>query len=302
MLYRAEILENFPDIQKATIRLIDYGNELRVAHSKLFPPIPIMLNLNSYAFRVSLPNECGPVEIEGIITIKILGEMQRGNYYNVECKMKSISLQLPIELFNKEHTLKFVKCFVNGRNALLRLYSDIGISDQELDLLLNSPEGLNFELESIPTVGAFVAARTQYGWKRARVLGFHEKQRQFLIYAIDDDDEKLKSMTLLLIFMVKGDESSAVVASGAEEVVARRDLRKPTLFACSLPVRCFRVTLMFLENIPTPVANNKALEALENCMKNFVEFDVTYNENKAVDLLFRTKEKQSLCKSFTDGI
>lgn len=100
--------------------------------------------------------------------------------------MKSISLQLPIELVNKEPILKFVKCFMNGRNALLRLCCDNGINDQELETLLNSPQSLSFEFDSIPNVGAFVAARTQYGWKRARVLGFYEKQHHFFIYAIDD--------------------------------------------------------------------------------------------------------------------
>lgn len=86
------------------------------------------------------------------------------------------------------------------------------------------------------------------------------------------------------------------IDSGTEHMIARRSVRKPSLLVSSLPVRCYRVILMFLESIPTPIANNKALEALETCMENAVEFDVTYSENNTVDLLFRTKEKQSLCK------
>lgn len=186
MLYRAEVLENSPDVQKATVRLIDYGNELRVSYSQLFAPIPIMSNLNAYAFRVCLPNDYGPLEIESVVTIKIVGEKHPDNYYNVECKKKSIPLHLPIELLNKEPVLKVVKCFPDGRNALLRLCSGCGIDDQEFDNLLNSPQSLNFEFESTPKIGAFAAARIQNSWKRARLLGFYEKQHQYLVYAIDE--------------------------------------------------------------------------------------------------------------------
>lgn len=186
MLYRAEVLEDFPDTQKAAVRLIDYGNEFHISYKQMFAAIPIMYNLNSYAFRVCLPNDYGPVDIESIVVIKVLEEKQPEDYYTVECKMKSISLSLPIELLSSKPTLQFVKSFLDGRNALLQLCSDNGVNDQELEMLLNSPQGLSFELGTLPEVGAFVAARTKCGWKRARVLGVYEKHNQVLIYAIDD--------------------------------------------------------------------------------------------------------------------
>lgn len=86
------------------------------------------------------------------------------------------------------------------------------------------------------------------------------------------------------------------IDTGSECYVKRVCLRKPTELISSLPVLCYHVKLMFLENIPTTVANNKALEALETCVENAVEFEVTYGEKNCVDLLFVTKERQSLCK------
>ncbi|XP_065354208.1 tudor domain-containing protein 1 [Calliphora vicina] len=457
MFYRAEILETSPEVQKATVRLIDYGNELRVPYSQLFAPIPIMCNLNAYALRVCLPNDYGPLEIESIVTIKVVGDKNPENYYNVECKLKSIPLHLPIELLNKEPALKVVKCFSDGRNALLRLCNVGGVDDQEFDSLLNSPQSISFEFDTLPKVGAFVAVRTQFGWKRARLLGFCEKLHQYLVYTIDEGvitlstqikrvpdafvsqpirvfaistnstdcmlseamlttakgltlellpttsstvntdsktqlpcglfDEKRKIMDVVIASVFTGslselglklwneripeggtviishvltykevyvasqqnceyskilmseysncvpfatndtiekndiviwcqneeDKSSLYcrgqiigsegnelrvmnIDSGCEQIIAHRYLRKPTQLVCSLPVRCYRVILMFLESIPTPVANNKALEALETCMQNAVEFDITYSDKNTVDLLFRTKEKQSLCK------
>lgn len=81
-------------------------------------------------------------------------------------------------------------------------------------------------------------------------------------------------------------------------MVERKHLLKPTQFLRSLPVRCSLVKLMYLESIPTPIAYNKALAALESCMKNDTEFVVTYatGSKQTVDLLFQTKDRQSLCK------
>lgn len=86
------------------------------------------------------------------------------------------------------------------------------------------------------------------------------------------------------------------IDSGSEFSVKRDCLRKPTEVITSLPVRCYLVKLMFLENVPTSIANNKALMALETCVTSAVEFIANYGENNSVDLLFVTKEKQSLCK------
>ncbi|KAM7359951.1 kotsubu isoform 2-T2 [Cochliomyia hominivorax] len=456
MLYRVEVLENSPDVQKATVRLIDYGNEIRVNYTQLFAPIPIMCNLNAFAFRVCLPNDHSPLEIESIITIKILGEKQTGNYYNVECKMKSIPLHLPLDLISKQPLLKVVKCFPDGRNALLRLCEGDGINDLEFDNLLNSPQSLNFEFESVPKMGSFVAARTQSGWKRSRLLGFCEKQHQYLVYTLDEgvismspqikrvpesfishpirvfaistnsidcmlyeamlmttnsltlqllpvtssatnkdsktqlacalfdgkrklmevmasvftgslselglklwhecipegdtvivshvltfkeiyitsqlnadypqiimgeyskcvpftSDELIKKMDIVVYFYNKHnsvlkycrgeivgfkgiDFKIKDIDSGSEQMVGRQNLRKPTLLVSSLPIRCRRAVLMFLVSIPLSIASNRALKALETCMENTVEFYVTYSDNNTVDLLFRTKEKQSLCK------
>lgn len=88
------------------------------------------------------------------------------------------------------------------------------------------------------------------------------------------------------------------IDSGSEQLIARKYLRKPSQLVRSLPVRCTLVKLMFLESVPTPVLDNKALEALETCMENITEFDVTYSDTSknTIDLLFRTPQKQSLCK------
>ena len=86
------------------------------------------------------------------------------------------------------------------------------------------------------------------------------------------------------------------IDTGCEYYVKRICLRKPTKLISSLPVLCYCVKLMFLESIPTTVANNKALEALETCVENAVEFEVFYGDKNCVDLLFVTKERQSLCK------
>ena len=185
ILYRAVVLDNISETQKATVRLIDYGNELQVPYSQMFPAIPIMSNLNAYAFRVCLPNKYGPVEIESVLTIRILGEKQQGNYYNVECKIKSIPLHLPLELLNKEPVLTLVKCFPDNCNALLRLSNDV-IRSQTMEDVLNSAQTISFDFDCAPNVGAFVAAKTAVGWKRARLLGFNEKFHKYLVYAIDD--------------------------------------------------------------------------------------------------------------------
>lgn len=87
------------------------------------------------------------------------------------------------------------------------------------------------------------------------------------------------------------------VDEGADYTVDRKCLLKPTNLIRSLPVRCVLVKLMYLESIPTPVANNKCLGALESCMENGAEFKVyTEGVNNGVDLLFRNNEHQSLCK------
>ena len=185
ILYRAVVLDNISEAQKATVRLIDYGNELQLSYSQMFPAIPIMSNLNAYAFRVCLPNKYGPVEIESVLTIRILGENKEENYYNVECKIKSIPLHLPLELLNKEPALTLVKCFPDNCSALLRLSSDV-IRRQAMEDVLNSAQAINFDFACAPNVGAFVAAKTPVGWKRARLLGFNEKLHKYLVYAIDD--------------------------------------------------------------------------------------------------------------------
>ncbi|TMW53301.1 hypothetical protein DOY81_001601 [Sarcophaga bullata] len=454
ILYRAVVLDNISEMRKATVRLIDYGNEIQVPYSQMFPAIPIMSNLNAYAFRVCLPDKYGPVEIESVITIKVVGEKQQDNYYNVECKTKSIPLHLPIELLNKGSVLTMVKCFPDNCNALLRLSNDV-IGSQALEDVLNSAQTISFDFACVPNVGAFVAAKTSVGWKRARLLSFSEKLHKYLVYAIDDGfitlskhikkvpvefatqplgvfaisttspdcmlseamiatakkltlellpttsamvgnelktqlncslfdgDRKIMDTVVVSVFtgsfnelglklwhekipegskvyishvlsykeifiaslenkeyhsifmseyekclpfasedniklkdivvaynirketeyyrgQVIGCENNTLrllnVDSGCEYYVKRVSVRKPTELINSLPVRCYRVKLMFLESIPTSVANNKALETLETCVENAVVFEITYGNKNCVDLLFVTKERQSLCK------
>lgn len=184
ILYRAEVLNCSPKAQRADVRLIDYGNELRVPYAQIFAPIPIMTNLNAYAFRVCIEGDCGPLELESIITIKVVGEKHPMGYYNVQCKAKSIPLQLPVELLTTEKSLSVVKYFIDGRNALLRLSNVDDLAN--LDEVLNSEQTIQHEYEAVPSEGTFVAARTTNGWKRSRLLGFLEKSHEFLVYTIDE--------------------------------------------------------------------------------------------------------------------
>uniref|UniRef100_A0A1I8P2C9 Tudor domain-containing protein n=1 Tax=Stomoxys calcitrans TaxID=35570 RepID=A0A1I8P2C9_STOCA len=453
ILYRAEVLETSLQTQRADLRLIDYGNEIRVPFSQIYAPIPIMANLNAYAFRVCILGDCGVLELESVITIKVLGDKHPNGYYKVECKEKSIPLQLPVDLLTKEKSLSVVKCFVDGRKALLRMNE---IEKMALDNVLNSEQSIQYELEKMPTEGAFVAARCRKGWKRARLLGFIEKSHEYLVYMIDDgfialspqikriptafltqpmrvfavstscpdytlsepmlantkmlslqllpatsmtagknskthvscalfeDAHKIVDVVIASVFTGnlneldlqfwydKVDKGSIVVISHVltfkevyiaaietqsyeqifncesskcapyndkEEIkkgdcvfvcgqqgnyyrgqvmdigvkntykiedvdkgmehyaVERKYLLKPTNIVRALPVRCCLIRLMYLETIPTPIANNKALAALESCMSNSAEFEVfSEDASQAVDLLFRTNERQSLCK------
>lgn len=87
------------------------------------------------------------------------------------------------------------------------------------------------------------------------------------------------------------------IDKGAEFSVDRKYIFKPTNLIRYLPVRCSLIKLMYLSTVPTPIAYNKALTSLEKCMENAAEFEVfSDKENTGVDLLFRTKERQSLCK------
>ncbi|XP_061388552.1 uncharacterized protein LOC133323645 [Musca vetustissima] len=184
ILYRAEVLDCSAQAQKADVRLIDYGNELRVPYNQLFAPIPIMINLNAYAFRVCLRGDCGPLDLETVLTIKVVGQKHSDGYYNVECKEKTIPMELPVELLTKEKSLTVVKYFVDGRHALLRLS---GIAElASLDEVLNSEQTIQYEFDKVPSEGTFVAARTKHGWKRARLLAYWEKGHEFLIYSIDE--------------------------------------------------------------------------------------------------------------------
>lgn len=185
ILYRGVVLENKSEAHRAKVRLIDYGNAVQVPHSQIFPAIPIMSNLNAYAFRVLLPHEYGPVEIESILTIRIVGEKHLDGYYNVEGKMKSISLHLPLELLNSEPILSVVKCFPDNRNVLMRLIN-YSFDNQTMEDVLNSDQTKSFDFESEPNVGAFVAAKTSVGWRRSRLLGFMGKLHKYLVYAIDE--------------------------------------------------------------------------------------------------------------------
>lgn len=183
VLYRAEVLFALPEAKKADIRLIDYGNELRVPYSHLFAPIPIMVNLNAYAVRVCIPNDCGPLEIESILTIRVVGEKTSDGYYNVECKAKTVPMQLDVASLTKEDPLTVVKCFIDGHNALLRLGN---LKDLDMDVILNSAQAIQYDFDNVPAEGTFVAARTGSGWKRARLLGVYAKEHQYLVYAIDE--------------------------------------------------------------------------------------------------------------------
>ncbi|XP_005191857.2 uncharacterized protein LOC101898524 [Musca domestica] len=184
ILYRAEVLDCSAQAQKADVRLIDYGNELRIPYNQLFAPIPIMANLNAYAFRVCLRGDCGPLNIESVVTIKIVGQKHSEGYYNVESKEKSIPMELPVELLTKEKSLTVVKYFVDGRHALLRLNGNEDLNS--LDEVLNSEQTIQYEFEKVPSEGTFVAARTKHGWKRARLLAHWEKGHEYLVYAIDE--------------------------------------------------------------------------------------------------------------------
>ncbi|XP_073818618.1 kotsubu [Musca autumnalis] len=184
ILYRAEVLDCCAESQKADVRLIDYGNEMRIPYNQIFAPIPIMANLNAYAFRVCLRGDCGPLQLESVLTIKVVGSKHSEGYYNVECKEKSIPMELPVELLTKEKSLTVVKYFVDGRHALLRLSAIEGLAS--LDDVLNSEQTIQYEFDKVPSEGTFVAARTKNGWKRARLLAYWEKGHEFLVYTIDD--------------------------------------------------------------------------------------------------------------------
>uniref|UniRef100_A0A1B0AGK8 MYND-type domain-containing protein n=1 Tax=Glossina pallidipes TaxID=7398 RepID=A0A1B0AGK8_GLOPL len=49
------------------------------------------------------------------------------------------------------------------------------------------------------------------------------------------------------------------------------------------------------KHISTPIEDNKAIAGLQSCIENATDFDVIYDDVKNVDLLFRTKQRQSLC-------
>uniref|UniRef100_A0A1A9VYD7 Tudor domain-containing protein n=1 Tax=Glossina austeni TaxID=7395 RepID=A0A1A9VYD7_GLOAU len=380
--------------------------------------------------------------------IRITGERTRDGFYNTDRKKKTLPLTVPREILSKEPDLSLAKCFPNGDHALLYFSSILDKFGEHLDTFLNSTQAISFDYDVIPDEKTFVAALTPLGWRRVRLLGFHEEKNQFLVYVLDEgtmiwstmikripapfltlpmgilaisnfgdfklneilfngmqklvlkelpkaneNDDKLvcglyyneHKIGDVKVSMFSGllselnlkwwhesiEEGSAVyithlvsykqifiaavntleyedifaseirkcplfatnepiivgdvvfvsnvnaeqnccyrgeilgssgdlfeilnVDRGCKQSVNRKVLRKASILVRSLPVRCFLVNLMLLQDTSTPIEDNKAIAGLESCIENATDFDVTYDDVKNVDLLFRTKQRQSLC-------
>lgn len=468
VFYRAQVIETHAEQNMCTVRLIDYGNEMKLPNDKLKAAIPIMSNLNAYAFRIKVPKNVIDLQLESVITIRLIGPKSNEDFWFVDLKPKALPKVLPLEILSENPQIRLCKIFENATHALVQLTEKSEIC-KSLNEYLSSEHGLKFDFDTLPQEGAYVAAHTKNGWARACFFGFSKFENKYLVYLLDmgrlifssmikkipdayikhplrvfaiaaatpntplsehelmqaskltlhlnvaanpkaskslpcslyADDKKimdviatqftglLKELNLkywieripegssvtithvyshaevcinselclsypnmfadmaascipfaekdtiaegdlvlakteeedfylrgevreikvfnfyfqyILLFQVitsnKSQDTFKIwdVDSGAAFDIPRSRLLHPNLFIISCPVYMQRVKLVYLEAIPSPMPENKAVDALNQCVINFTEFDLKYEAEKpnTVDLFFKTPNKESL--------
>lgn len=80
VFYRAVCLRPLNARNEANFRLVDYGNEIMVPLQQIRPPIPLMCNLNAFAFQIMLQNDQRSVDDGDQLRIKIETAAENGVY------------------------------------------------------------------------------------------------------------------------------------------------------------------------------------------------------------------------------
>ncbi|XP_055849549.1 uncharacterized protein LOC129914367 [Episyrphus balteatus] len=181
LFYRAEIIEIIDASKSCNVHLIDYGNMVTVPFKDLRSPIPIMRNLNAYAFRIRYSKQ---VPLETILTIRVVG-IEADGVAKIEEKLSSIlPVGLTAEIFETNPAVSLVKISENGNYALLTLTNeDVHNKLKQMHELLDKEEAKKLKMDKQSADGDYVAALALNGWSRGLVMSTY--RNYYLVYLMD---------------------------------------------------------------------------------------------------------------------
>lgn len=188
-MYRAEVKSLNVSSQCVEVRLIDYGIVVVADAQDVYLAVPRMAEFKAYASRVQLI-ESGKLEINQLITLRLLGTMTPKGVVQVETKhTKKIPLGLPIQVLAKNSAVTLIKTFKPNVSlkepqvALFQIKELSSVNDK-----LNSVSSLRKFTKPFPEkLSQFhLAARTEDGYRRAFLLDYIEQTSMFLVYEMDE--------------------------------------------------------------------------------------------------------------------
>ncbi|XP_055906292.1 uncharacterized protein LOC129941629 [Eupeodes corollae] len=181
LFYRAEIIEIVQSSKTCNVHLIDYGNMVVVPFKDLRSPIPIMRNLNAYAFRISYSKQ---VPLETILSIRVIGMGPNGVANIEENVSSSLPVGLTTELFETNPSVSLVKISENGQFALLTLTNEAVFGQlRQMHEVLDREESNKLKRDTPSADGDYVAALALNGWSRAFIMSTYRSY--YLVYLLD---------------------------------------------------------------------------------------------------------------------
>lgn len=103
--YRAVVLEVVANFKDVFVRLIDYGNEFYVKADLLKHPVPIMNNLNAFAFRAKL-GVPRPLEIMDKLRVQIMTKLVNGIYLVKEVHKAALEINATVDAYVEAETFE----------------------------------------------------------------------------------------------------------------------------------------------------------------------------------------------------
>ncbi|KAH8312103.1 hypothetical protein KR044_009412 [Drosophila immigrans] len=191
-MYRGEIIKLLSDSNRARVRLIDMGIMAIIDIKNIYLALPLMAEINAYAFKVKLSQSNEQVQINQVISLRLLGPKTQDGIMQAEVKDPSI-IALPLEMLAKNSGVIWLKTLQTNieRNepqlALMQI-KELSQLNEQLNFILKGDNiAHQFDKELLEVKHPFVlAARTEQGYRRAFLIDFMEQPAKYLIYEMDE--------------------------------------------------------------------------------------------------------------------